>query len=72
MAKKKVVHYINQFYAGVGGETDASVGLSVHEGPKGPGVFLGQCLGDDYEVLRRLFVEIIRLQNIQKKLFRRL
>ena len=54
MAKKKVVHYINQFYAGVGGETDASVGLSVHEGPKGPGVFLGQCLGDDYEVVKTI------------------
>ena len=37
MTKKKVVHYINQFYAGMGGEDTASVGLSVKEGAAGPG-----------------------------------
>ena len=35
MAKYKVVHYINQFYAGMGGEDTASVGISVRDGAVG-------------------------------------
>ncbi|MEE8704252.1 MAG: glycine/betaine/sarcosine/D-proline family reductase selenoprotein B [Olsenella sp.] len=54
MEKKRVVHYINQFYAGMGGEDTASVGLSVHPGPMGPGALLAKCLGDDYEVVETI------------------
>ena len=54
MEKKRVVHYINQFYAGMGGEDTASVGLSVHPGPMGPGTLLAKCLGDDYEVVETI------------------
>ncbi|MFR0665721.1 MAG: glycine/sarcosine/betaine reductase selenoprotein B family protein [Faecalimonas umbilicata] len=35
--KIRVIHYINQFYAGMGGEDTASVGVSVKEEPVGPG-----------------------------------
>lgn len=49
--KIRVVHYINQFYAGMGGEDTASVGISVHEEPVGPGMLLKGLLGDDYEIV---------------------
>ena len=41
MAEKiRVIHYINQFYAGIGGEDMASIGVSVKEEPVGPGLIL--------------------------------
>ncbi len=52
MSKKKVVHYINQFYAGIGGEESASVGLSTKDEPVGPGLALAKALGDDYEIVK--------------------
>ncbi len=42
MAKLKAVHYINQFYAGIGGETMAHIGLSVLDQKKGPAIGLEQ------------------------------
>lgn len=32
----KAVHYINQFYAGIGGETMADTGFGILEEKKGP------------------------------------
>ena len=29
----RILHYINQFYGGIGGEDKASVGLSAKDGP---------------------------------------
>lgn len=49
--KIRVVHYINQFYAGLGGEDTASIGISVREEPVGPGLQLIKELGDDYEIV---------------------
>ena len=43
----RVVHYINQFFAGMGAEDTASVGVSVREEPVGPGLGLQKELGDD-------------------------
>lgn len=52
MAEKiRVVHYINQFYAGMGGEDTASVGISIKEEPVGPGLLLKGLLGEDYEIV---------------------
>lgn len=52
MAEKiKVVHYINQFYAGLGGEDTASIGVSVRQEPVGPGMLLQSLLGDSYEIV---------------------
>ena len=36
MGKLRAVYYINQFYAGIGGEEMADVGLSVYDEKKGP------------------------------------
>ncbi|MBI3949062.1 MAG: glycine/betaine/sarcosine/D-proline family reductase selenoprotein B [Acidobacteria bacterium] len=42
----RVVHYLNQFFGGVGGEDKADGGLEVRESPVGPGLGLQQALGD--------------------------
>jgi glycine reductase len=42
----RVVHYLNQFFAGVGGESAANLPVEVREGPVGPGRALRQILGD--------------------------
>ena len=44
--KKRAVHYINQFFAQIGGEEAADVGFSVKEGPVGPGVLLQKALAE--------------------------
>ena len=48
MKKKRVIHYINQFYAGLGGEETASIGLLTKDEPVGPGLLLSKFLGDEY------------------------
>ena len=45
-AKLAVVHYLNQFFGGIGGEEHADTGVEVREGPIGPGRLLDQELGD--------------------------
>lgn len=47
----RLVHYINQFYAGLGGEDAASQGPQVLDGPVGPGRLLTQLLGDGHEIV---------------------
>jgi glycine reductase complex component B subunit gamma len=42
----RVVHYLNQFFAGVGGEAAANLPVEVREGSVGPGRALQQILGD--------------------------
>ena len=49
-APKRVVHYLNQFFGGLGGEDKASLGVEVRPGPVGPGLALQKTLGDGYEV----------------------
>lgn len=49
--KIKVVHYINQFYGGYGGEDTADMKVVVREDVIGPGIPLKSCLGDDYEIV---------------------
>ncbi|MDF2671842.1 MAG: glycine reductase [Clostridiales bacterium] len=51
MALLKAVHYINQFYAGLGGETMAHVGLSVLEEKKGPAIGLEKFWNGEMEVV---------------------
>jgi glycine reductase len=46
----RVVHYVNQFFGGIGGEEHAHVGVSVREGPVGPGRALAAALGDAAEI----------------------
>jgi betaine reductase len=42
----KVVHYLNQFFSGIGGEDKADTGPQVYEGPLGPGKAIQNVLGD--------------------------
>jgi len=53
MAKKKykVVHYLNQFYAGIGGEEKANIPPLIKEGVVGLGKPLQQALGEDWEIV---------------------
>ncbi len=47
----RVVHYINQFFAGVGGEDAAGTGPVLHDGPLGPGRRLAAVLGEEHEIV---------------------
>jgi len=51
MAKLRVIHYVNQFFGGLGGEEEANTPVQVQEGPVGPGRALDQALGDGAEVV---------------------
>ncbi len=51
MAKYKIVHYLNQFYGGIGGEEQAGIAAELREGALGPGTQLAKELGDDYEIV---------------------
>lgn len=50
----RAVYYINQFYAGIGGEDKADVGLSFHDGPKGPAQAAQAQWKGEMEVVRTL------------------
>ena len=56
MAELKAVCYINQFYAGLGGEEMAHEGLHVYEGAKGPGVGLEGLWGGEMKVVKTIAV----------------
>lgn len=47
----RVVHYINQFFAGLGGEDKAETGPQVKKGPVGPGRAILNALGDRGEIV---------------------
>ena len=48
---KRIVHYINQFFAGIGGEEKADIAPEIRKGALGPGLALQKELGDDYEIV---------------------
>ena len=50
----RVVHYLNQFFGGIGGEEVAGTAPSVRNGAVGPGRLLEQVLGGDSKVLRTI------------------
>ena len=47
----RVVHYLNQFFTGIGGEDAAASPPSSQPGPVGPGRRLAQLLGDEHEIV---------------------
>lgn len=47
----RVVHYINQFYGGIGGEEKADVKPEIREGVVGPGMALKAALGNEAEIV---------------------
>ena len=51
MSKKRIVHYINNFYGGIGGEDKANIPPEKHDGTKGPGLALQTQLGGVADVV---------------------
>lgn len=47
----KIVHYVNQFFAGMGGEDAAGAGPELRDGATGPGRKLASLLGDEHEIV---------------------
>jgi glycine reductase len=45
------VHYVNQFFAGIGGEAHGDAPVGRRAGAAGPGILLQQRLGDDAEIV---------------------
>ncbi len=50
----RIVHYVNQYFGGIGGEEKAGVALEAREGPVGPGKLLEQILGEGANVVMTL------------------
>jgi len=51
MSKLRVVHYINNFFAGIGGEEKADIPPQEKSGAIGPGLALNKSLGDDGDIV---------------------
>lgn len=51
MSKLRVVHYINQFFAQIGGEEKADIPPEKREGAVGPGLAFNKAFGDEAEVV---------------------
>ncbi len=47
----RIVHYVNQFYAGLGGEDAAGIGPRVLDGTVGPGRLLAQLVGAEHQIV---------------------
>jgi len=52
--KIRIVHYINQFFGGIGGEDKADTPPSCRPGPAGPGTALAKLLGAEAEIVGTL------------------
>ena len=52
----KIVHFVNQFFAGVGGEDKASLPVSISDGSIGASRALAQKLGDQAQIVRTVYV----------------
>jgi glycine reductase complex component B subunit gamma len=50
----RIVHYLNQFFGGQGGEEAANLAPCMHDGAIGPGRLLEQVLGKDAQVVRTI------------------
>lgn len=51
----RIVHYLNQFFAGVGGEDAADVGPELRREPVGPGRRLAALLAPEHEIVATIF-----------------
>lgn len=51
MSKLRVIHYINQFYAGIGGEEKADIKPEIRDGFVGPGMALNKSFGEEAEII---------------------
>ena len=51
----RIVHYVNQFFAGVGGEDKAQTPPEVRDAPTGPGRKLASLMGSDHQIVATVF-----------------
>jgi glycine reductase len=54
MAPLRVIHYVNQFFGGIGGEDKGDMRPIHHPGPVGPGIALGNWLGSGAAIVGTL------------------
>lgn len=47
----KVVHYLNQFFGGIGGEEKANIPVTVKDGPVGPGLLFEKAGADRWNII---------------------
>lgn len=47
----RLVHYLNAFFGGIGGEAEAHHALEMHDGPLGPGMLLQQLCSGQAEIV---------------------
>ena len=52
----RIVHYLNQFFGGQGGEEAANLAPSIQDGAVGPGKLLEQVLGEEARIVRTIIV----------------
>ena len=52
----RIVHYLNQFFGGKGGEEAADLAPLLQEGAVGPGKLLEQVMGEDAQVVHSVIV----------------
>ncbi|MDD2295943.1 MAG: glycine/betaine/sarcosine/D-proline family reductase selenoprotein B, partial [Eubacteriales bacterium] len=55
MNQIKVVHYLNQFFAQIGGEEKANIPPGIKEGPIGPGMAFQAALGDNAKMVATIY-----------------
>jgi len=55
MGRARVMHFLNQFFAEIGGEEKADAPLDSVKGPVGPGKRLGSLLGDSAQIVLTVF-----------------
>lgn len=65
--KVRVVHYINQFFGGLGGEGKADLPLTSREGAVGPGIALQKVLGERGQIVATLICGDNYFQENQAK-----
>lgn len=51
MAKTRIVHYLNNFFAGIGGEEQAGIGPEIREEVLGPGLAIKTAFGEEYDIV---------------------
>ena len=63
----RVVHYLNQFFAGIGGEEQAGLPPEIRPGAVGPGRLLEQVLGDGTQVVTTIICgDNYAAENVQE------
>lgn len=68
MAEKvRIVHYLNQFFAGIGGEDKGDAPVAYSDGPKGPGMGLVPLLKDQGEIVRTIWCGDNRINQNQEE-----